>query len=73
MSRFSRRKGCDLFAAMLTGEAGGEILYPDPGFPIYASAVRFSGATPCPYPLREENDFAFSADDVLSASRPGRG
>ena len=54
------------FAAMLTGEAGGEILYPDPGFPIYASAVRFSGATPCPYPLREENDFAFSAEDVLS-------
>ena len=54
------------FAAMLTGEPGGEIIYPDPGFPIYQSAVRFSGATPCPYPLREENDFAFSADDVLS-------
>ena len=58
------------FAAMLTGETGGEILYPDPGFPIYASAVRFSGATPCPYPLREENDFAFSADDVLSRITP---
>ena len=54
------------FAAMLTGEVGTEIIYPDPGFPIYQSAVRFSGATPCPYPLREENDFAFSADDVLS-------
>ena len=34
------------FAAMLTGEPGGEIIYPDPGFPIYQSAVRFSGATP---------------------------
>ena len=54
------------FAAMLTGEPGGEIIYPDPGFPIYQSAVRFSGATPCPYPLKEENNFAFSADDVLS-------
>ena len=60
------------FAAMLTGEAGGEILYPDPGFPIYASAVRFR-VQPRPYPLREENDFAFSADDVLSRITPGRG
>ena len=58
------------FAAMLTGDAGGEILYPDPGFPIYASAVNFSGATPCPYPLSEDNDFAFSADDVLSRITP---
>ncbi|MGC6484033.1 MAG: pyridoxal phosphate-dependent aminotransferase [Candidatus Puniceispirillales bacterium] len=58
------------FAAMLTGEDGGEILYPDPGFPIYASAVRFSGATPRPYPLSEDNDFAFSADDVLSRITP---
>lgn len=58
------------FAAMLTGEDGGEILYPDPGFPIYASAVRFSGATPCPYPLSEDQGFAFSADDVLSRITP---
>ena len=58
------------FAAMLCGEAGGEIIYPDPGFPIYQSAINFSGATPCPYPLREENDFAFSADDVLSRITP---
>lgn len=58
------------FAAMLCGEAGGEIIYPDPGFPIYHSAINFSGATPCPYPLREENDFAFSADDVLSKITP---
>ena len=54
------------FAAMLCGEGGGEIIYPDPGFPIYHSAIQFSGATPVPYPLREDNDFAFSADDVLS-------
>lgn len=58
------------FAAMLCGEDGGEIIYPDPGFPIYKSAVNFSGATPAPYPLREANDFAFSADDVLSRITP---
>ena len=54
------------FAAMLCGEGGGEIIYPDPGFPIYQSAINFSGATPMPYPLREKNDFAFNANDVLA-------
>jgi aspartate/methionine/tyrosine aminotransferase len=58
------------FAAVLCGEDGGEIIYPDPGFPIYHSAIQFSGAAPCPYPLREEADFAFSADDVLSRITP---
>jgi len=54
------------FAALMLGEPGTEILYPDPGFPIYRSVARFSGATPVPYPLTEERGFAFSADDVLS-------
>ena len=58
------------FAAMLTGEAGGEILYPDPGFPIYRSAIRFSGAEPRPYPLSEADGFAFSAADVLGRITP---
>ncbi|XDZ66809.1 pyridoxal phosphate-dependent aminotransferase [Alphaproteobacteria bacterium LSUCC0684] len=53
------------FSAMLLGEPGREIIYPDPGFPIYQSAIAFSGATPRPYPLREDLNFAFSADDVL--------
>ena len=53
------------FAAMLTCEEGTEALYPDPGFPIYRSAIRFSGAKACPYPLKEEQNFAFSADDLL--------
>ena len=53
-------------AMMLYGEAGCEILYPNPGFPIYESTIRFSGAKPVPIPLREENGFAFSAEEVLS-------
>ena len=53
-------------AMMLYGETGCEILYPNPGFPIYESTIRFSGAVPVPIPLREENGFAFSAEEVLS-------
>ena len=53
-------------AMMLYGEVGCEILYPNPGFPIYESTIRFSGAKPVPIPLREENGFAFSAEEVLS-------
>lgn len=56
-----------MFAAILMlGEPGVEILYPDPGFPIYRSMIDFSGACAIPVPLREENDFAFSAEETLS-------
>ncbi|WP_321334326.1 pyridoxal phosphate-dependent aminotransferase [Breoghania sp.] len=55
-----------MFAAILMfGEPGAEILYPDPGFPIYRSMIEFTGATPVPVPIREENGFAFSADELL--------
>lgn len=53
------------FAVMMFGQAGTEIMYPNPGFPIYESVIRYSGATPVPIALREENGFAFSADEVL--------
>lgn len=56
-----------MFAAILMfGEPGVEILYPDPGFPIYRSMIEFTGATPVPIPIREENGFAFSAEETLS-------
>lgn len=56
-----------MFAAILMfGEPGTEILYPDPGFPIYRSMIEFTGAKPVPVPIREENGFAFSADETLS-------
>jgi aspartate/methionine/tyrosine aminotransferase len=53
------------FAMLIFGEAGTEILYPDPGFPIYRSMIEFSGATPVPIKLHESAGFAFSADEVL--------
>ena len=53
-------------AIMMLGEPGAEILYPDPGFPIYRSMIDFTGAKAVPVPLREENDFAFSAEETLS-------
>ncbi len=54
------------FAILMFGEAGTEIMYPDPGFPIYRSMIEYSGATPVPISLREENEFSFSAEEVLS-------
>lgn len=58
------------FACLMFGQPGAEILYPNPGFPIYESAIRYSGATPVPIRLREENGFAFSADEVLEQITP---
>jgi aspartate/methionine/tyrosine aminotransferase len=48
------------------GEPGAEILYPDPGFPIYRSMIEFTGAKPIPVPIREENGFSFSAEETLA-------
>ncbi len=50
---------------LMFGEPGAEILYPDPGFPIYRSMIEFTGAKPVPIPIREENGFAFSAEETL--------
>jgi aspartate aminotransferase len=49
---------------LMFGEKGADILYPDPGFPIYRSMIEYSGARPVP--VRERNGFAFSADETLS-------
>ena len=60
-----------MFAAILMfGEPGAEILYPDPGFPIYRSMIEYTGATPVPIPIREENGFAFSAAETLALLTP---
>ena len=56
-----------MFAAILMfGEPGAEIVYPDPGFPIYRSMIEFTGAKPVPAPVREANRFAFDAGETLA-------
>jgi len=60
-----------MFAAIIMfGEPGAEILYPDPGFPIYRSMIDYTGAKAVPVPIREENGFAFSAEETLSLISP---
>jgi aspartate/methionine/tyrosine aminotransferase len=58
------------FAILMFGERGAEILYPDPGFPIYESVINFTGATPVPIALLERTGFAFDADAVLAQITP---
>lgn len=58
------------FAISMLGEKGAEIIYPNPGFPIYESVIKWTGATPVPLPLLEKNGFAFKAEDVLSRITP---
>ena len=57
-------------AILMFGEPGAEIMYPDPGFPIYRSMIEYTGATPVPVPIREENGFAFSSEETLSLITP---
>ena len=58
------------FAIMMFGEIGADILYPNPGFPIYESVIKFSGAKPIPVPILEKNNFSFNADELLSLITP---
>jgi len=53
-------------AILMFGEPGAEILYPDPGFPIYRSMIEYTGAKPVPIPITEDNQFAFSAEETLA-------
>ncbi|MBN8958245.1 MAG: pyridoxal phosphate-dependent aminotransferase [Rhizobiales bacterium] len=57
-------------ASLMFGQPGVDILYPDPGFPIYRSMIEFTGARPVPVPIREENEFAFSAEETLKLITP---
>jgi aspartate aminotransferase len=58
------------FGILATCEPGDEVVYPNPGFPIYESVIRWAGATPVPLPLVEEQGFAFSADDLVERLTP---
>lgn len=60
-----------MFSAILMfGQPGVDILYPDPGFPIYRSMIEFTGAKPIPIPISEKNKFAFSAKETLELITP---
>ena len=50
------------FPMMALLERGDEVIYPNPGFPIYESMIRFAGATPVPMPLEESRGFSFDLD-----------
>jgi len=52
------------FGILACVNPGEEVMYPNPGFPIYESVIRFVGARPVPLPLREENDFRLDPNDV---------
>jgi len=52
------------YALLALAEEGDEVIYPDPGFPIYESMTRFVGATPVPLPVRIENDFRVDLDEL---------
>jgi len=58
------------FAITMLGEPGAEIMYPDPGFPIYRSVIEFTGAKAVPIPLYEDSGFSFSAEEVLAKITP---
>ena len=49
---------------------GDEAIYPNPGYPIYESAIRLAGAKPVPMPLLEENDFAFDREQFKKLVTP---
>jgi aspartate/methionine/tyrosine aminotransferase len=54
------------FAILALINPGDEVVYPDPGFPIYESMARFVGGTPVPMVLREERHFRFDPDEFRS-------
>ena len=54
------------FAIMLFGEPGSEIIYPEPGFPIYESMINYSVAKAVPMYLSDKNNFSFNCKEVLS-------
>jgi aspartate aminotransferase len=58
------------FAILMFGQPGAEIMYPDPGFPIYRSMIQYTGAKPVAIALLEKNEFAFTADQVLAEVTP---
>lgn len=58
------------FSMLALCEPGDEVICPDPGFPMYASIAAFTGATPVPLPLRQENDFRVDVEELAALVTP---
>ncbi len=58
------------FTILALAGPGDEVLYPDPGFPMYESITAFAGATPMPVPLRQENEFRIDVDELAGLITP---
>src|ERR671934_2318822 len=58
------------FGILATCNPGDEVIYPDPGFPIYESAIRWVGAVPVALPLHEERDFVFDPAELEARLSP---
>ena len=58
------------FSILAVVDAGDEVIYPNPGFPIYESCIRFVGGKPVPIPLREEFDFRLDVDELARLITP---
>src|ERR1700751_1186300 len=54
------------FSVLALADVGDEVVYPNPGFPIYESMVNYVGAKAVPIRLREEKDFGFDVDELAS-------
>lgn len=58
------------YAIMATVDPGDEVIYPNPGFPIYESAIEIAGGTPVPLALKEEKGFSFDIEDLRKLITP---
>ena len=54
------------FSTLIFGGEENEIIYPDPGFPIYESMINFTGAKAIPYDMTKNKDFSINPDEILS-------
>lgn len=58
------------FGILATTNPGDEVIYPNPGFPIYESMIRYVGGKAVPYPLSDENDFRFRPEEIEKLVTP---
>ncbi len=58
------------FAITALVDEGDEVIYPDPGFPIYESMTRFVGGRPVPIPIRQERGFRLDPDELVRLVTP---